>query len=92
MIRFKRTLNTSPNVHALIISRFSFRLLLFVTVLFVPPPFPKNKINKCTLGKHGVSEIHGFGSLSAFEQALVDDNVPSLIAQAKKGTDFVKNN
>lgn len=47
---------------------------------------------QCTLGKDGVSEIHGFTNLSPFEQALVDDNVPSLITMAKKGSDFVKKN
>ncbi|CAM9434209.1 unnamed protein product [Pylaiella littoralis] len=46
----------------------------------------------CTLGKEGVSEVHGFGNLSAFEQALVDDNVPALIKMAQKGSDFVKSN
>nr|AIT70151.1 malate dehydrogenase [Ishige okamurae] len=45
----------------------------------------------CTLGKEGVSEIHGFKNLSSFEQALVDDNVDSLKKMAKKGSDFVKN-
>lgn len=47
---------------------------------------------QCTLGKDGVSKVHGFGSLSAFEQALVDDNVPALIKMAQKGSDFVKSN
>lgn len=47
---------------------------------------------QCTLGKEGVSEVHGYGTLSPFEQALVDENVPALIKMAKKGADFVKNN
>ncbi|CAM9652231.1 unnamed protein product [Ectocarpus sp. 13 AM-2016] len=46
----------------------------------------------CTLGKDGVSKVHGFGTLSSFEQALVDDNVPALVKMAQKGSDFVKNN
>nr|AIT70155.1 malate dehydrogenase [Undaria pinnatifida] len=46
----------------------------------------------CTLGKDGVSKIHGFSKLTKFEQSLVDDNVPALITMAKKGSDFVKNN
>nr|AIT70158.1 malate dehydrogenase [Desmarestia viridis] len=46
----------------------------------------------CTLGKDGVSKIHGFSKLTPFEQALVDDNVPTLINMAKKGSEFVKNN
>lgn len=48
--------------------------------------------SQCTLGKEGVSEVHGYGTLSPFEQALVDENVPALIKMAQKGTDFVKNN
>lgn len=44
------------------------------------------------MGKDGVSKIHGYGKLSAFEQALVDDNVPALIKMAQKGSDFVKSN
>lgn len=65
--------------------------------LFSPSAI-KNKIHvyvsymQCTLGKDGVSKVHGFGSLSAFEQALVDDNVPALIKMAQKGSDFVKSN
>lgn len=39
-----------------------------------------------------MSKVHGYGDLSAFEQALVDDNVPSLVKMAQKGSDFVKNN
>nr|AIT70164.1 malate dehydrogenase [Sargassum muticum] len=46
----------------------------------------------CTLGTEGVSEIHGYGQLSPFEQALVDENVPALVKMAQKGIDFVKNN
>lgn len=48
--------------------------------------------SQCTLGTEGVSEIHGYGQLSPFEQALVDDNVPALVKMAQKGIDFVKNN
>mmetsp|Transcript_12206 Transcript_12206/g.18257 ORF Transcript_12206/g.18257 Transcript_12206/m.18257 type:complete len:345 (-) Transcript_12206:63-1097(-) len=43
------------------------------------------------LGKDGVEKILGFGKLSSFEQKLVDENVPTLKAQAQKGIDFVKN-
>eukprot|EP00611_Tribonema_gayanum_P032542 TRINITY_DN978_c0_g1_i1.p2 TRINITY_DN978_c0_g1~~TRINITY_DN978_c0_g1_i1.p2 ORF type:complete len:266 (-),score=106.95 TRINITY_DN978_c0_g1_i1:442-1239(-) len=41
------------------------------------------------LGKDGVEKILGFGKLSAFEQKILDENVPALQAQAKKGVDFV---
>lgn len=49
-------------------------------------------VSQCTLGKDGVSEIHGFSNLTPFEQSLVDENVPALITMAKKGSEFVKNN
>jgi len=42
-----------------------------------------------TLGKDGVSEIHGYGTLSAFEQKGLDAMLPDLKAQAQKGIDFV---
>lgn len=44
----------------------------------------------CRLGVDGVEEIHGYGKLSAFEQKILDENVPTLISQAQKGMDFVK--
>lgn len=44
------------------------------------------------MGKDGVSKVHGFSNLSAFEQSLVDENVPTLIKQAQKGSEFVKSN
>lgn len=47
---------------------------------------------QCTLGTEGVSKIHGFSKLTRFEKSLVADNVPALIAMAKKGSEFVKNN
>ena len=43
-----------------------------------------------TLGPDGIKKIHGFGKLSAFEQANFDTMVPDLVAQAKKGVDYVK--
>lgn len=42
-----------------------------------------------TLGTDGVEEIHGFGQLSAFEQANFDAMLPELIKQAEKGYAFV---
>jgi len=41
-----------------------------------------------TLGKNGVEAIHGYGTLSAFEQDVLDKAVPDLIAQAEKGIKF----
>lgn len=42
------------------------------------------------LGPNGVEEILPFGSLSEFEQKGLDAMIPDLIAQAKKGVEFVK--
>ncbi len=44
------------------------------------------------LGKNGVEEVLHFGKLSAFEQKGLDAMLPDLVAQAKKGVEFVKNN
>lgn len=44
----------------------------------------------CTLGKNGVAEVHGFGTLSALEQANFDAMLPDLKAQIAKGEEFVK--
>jgi hypothetical protein len=41
------------------------------------------------LGPNGVEEIKSFGVLSPYEQIALDKLVPDLIAQAKKGVDFV---
>ena len=41
-----------------------------------------------TLGPNGVSEVHGYGTLSAYEQDVLDKAVPDLIAQAEKGIAF----
>lgn len=44
------------------------------------------------LGKDGVEEILPFGPLSDFEKAGLEAAIPDLIAQAKKGVEFAKNN
>jgi malate dehydrogenase len=41
-----------------------------------------------TLGKEGVETIHDYGAVNAFEQKLIDDMIPDLIAQAEKGFKF----
>jgi malate dehydrogenase len=41
------------------------------------------------LGPNGVEEVLPFGKLSAAEQKTLDDMMPDLIAQAKKGVEFV---
>ena len=41
-----------------------------------------------TLGPGGVSEVHGYGTLSSYEQDVLDKAVPDLIAQAEKGIAF----
>ena len=42
------------------------------------------------LGLNGVEEVLPFGALSAFEKEGLDKMLPDLIAQAKKGVEFVK--
>ena len=42
------------------------------------------------LGPNGVEEVLHFGKLSAAEQATLDAMMPDLLAQAKKGVEFVK--
>jgi NAD-dependent malate dehydrogenase len=41
-----------------------------------------------TLGPNGVEEVHGYGELTAFEQANFDDMLPDLKAQVQKGTEW----
>jgi malate dehydrogenase len=41
------------------------------------------------LGPNGVEEVLPFGALSAAEQKTLDEMIPDLIAQAKKGVEFV---
>lgn len=43
------------------------------------------------LGPNGVEEVLHFGKISAYEQGVLDAMVPDLVAQAKKGIDFVAN-
>jgi hypothetical protein len=42
------------------------------------------------LGPQGVEEVLSFGELSAFEKKGLEAMIPDLIAQAKKGVEFVK--
>jgi malate dehydrogenase len=44
-----------------------------------------------SIGKDGVTEVHGFGTLSAFEQAGFDDMLPDLTAQVNKGIEWGQN-
>jgi hypothetical protein len=37
-----------------------------------------------------VEEVHSFGTLSGFEQEVFDSMIGDLVAQGKKGVDFVK--
>jgi len=45
-----------------------------------------------TLGKNGVDTIHDYGTVTAHEQKLIDDMMPDLIAQAKKGVEWAQAN
>lgn len=46
--------------------------------------------SKVTLGADGVDTIHGLGEITAYEEQLVADMLPDLIAQAAKGVAFAK--
>jgi len=48
--------------------------------------------SKCTLGKNGVEEIHDIGNVNAYEEKLIADMMPDLIAQADKGIKWAKEN
>merc|ERR1712125_287495 len=43
-----------------------------------------------TLGKEGVETIHDYGTVNAYEQKLIEDMIPDLIAQADKGFAWAK--
>jgi len=61
----------------------------FVESQVAPTPFFSSPV---TLGVNGVEEIHGFGTLSDYEQEWFDKLIPELQASIDKGVDFVKNN
>jgi len=46
----------------------------------------------CTLGKNGVETVHGVGTVSAYEQKLIDAMMPDLVAQGVKGAAWAKEN
>lgn len=46
-------------------------------------------IYKVLLGKAGAEKVMPFGAISAFEQATLDAMIPDLVAQAKKGVEYV---
>merc|ERR1712066_758001 len=45
-----------------------------------------------TLGKEGVETVHHYGTVNAHEKKLIEDMMPDLIAQAKKGVDWAAAN
>lgn len=47
--------------------------------------------SKVRLGKNGVEEILGLGTLSAYEQKALEGLIPELRQSIQKGVDFVKN-
>lgn len=61
----------------------------FVENNLTPAPFFSTPVR---LGPNGVEEVLHYGQLSAFEQKALDAAIPDLVAQAKKGVEFVKNN
>lgn len=60
----------------------------FVENTLTPAPYFSTPVR---LGPNGVEEVLSFGKLSAFEQKGLEAALPDLIAQAKKGVEFVKN-
>lgn len=44
----------------------------------------------CTLGKNGVETVHGVGTVTAYEQGLIDAMLPDLIGQGEKGMTWAK--
>ena len=47
------------------------------------------QIFQVLLGKAGAEKVMPFGAISAFEQATLDAMIPDLVAQAKKGVEYV---
>jgi hypothetical protein len=45
---------------------------------------------KVKLGTDGIDEIQHYGTISVYEQDILDKMIPDLVTQAKKGFDFVK--
>ena len=48
--------------------------------------------SKVTLGKNGVSKIHGLGDMTDYEKAGLEAMKSELISSIEKGVEFVKNN
>ena len=59
----------------------------FVESTLTEAPFFSSPV---TLSKGGLKTVHGYGTLSDFEEAGLKAMVPDLVAQAQKGIDFVK--
>merc|ERR1712039_938396 len=45
-----------------------------------------------TLGKEGVETVHGYGTVTPYEEKLIADMMPDLIAQAEKGIKWAQEN
>lgn len=45
-----------------------------------------------TFGKEGVESVHGYGIISAYEQKLITDMMPDLLAQEEKGFKWAAGN
>lgn len=46
----------------------------------------------CTLGPDGVEKVHKIGNITKHEQELIDDMLPTLIEQGKKGAKWAEEN
>lgn len=65
-----------------------------VECTFVESPLFKSAFfaSKCTLGPNGVETIHDIGEITDYEDGLVADMMPDLIAQGEKGQKWAKEN
>ena len=59
----------------------------FVESEIAPTPFFSSPV---TLGVNGVEEVHGYGTLSPYEQEWFDKMIPELQASIDKGVKFAR--
>lgn len=68
---------------------FSTRVCATVHKVVVLPSSNVLVYMQCRLGPNGVEEILPVGDISPFEKDVMDKMVTDLVAQAKKGVEFV---
>jgi len=55
-------------------------------------PGAKFFASKVTLGKDGVETVHPVGTITAYEEKLIADMLPDLVAQGEKGSKWAQEN